>query len=57
MWIRNFQEAIQLSQSDAPDGTTGPCLDRLLKMVISRDEKMLALAREYFSIDDLIDTA
>jgi len=26
-------------------------------MVISRDEKMLALAREYFSIDDLIDTA
>ncbi len=57
VWIRNFQEAIQLSQSDAPDGTTGPCLDRLLKMVISRDEKMLALAREYFSIDDLIDTA
>ncbi len=56
IWNRNFQKALRTVKEDADHDAKANCLDRLLKMIISRDEKILDLAKKYFSIEDLLDT-
>jgi pyruvate,water dikinase len=58
IWSRTFEEAEEL-RDEIVEGlidSAGPpeCVDRLLRMAISRDERILALCRHYMSLDDLL---
>jgi len=57
-WERAFIQAEELLESicggDAPREAGKPLLDRLLRMVLSRDEGMLRLVEHYLGIEDVV---
>jgi hypothetical protein len=57
-WERAFIQAEELLESirsgDAQPEAGKPLLDRLLRMVISRDEGMLELAGRYLALEDIV---
>ncbi|MDX9703838.1 MAG: PEP/pyruvate-binding domain-containing protein [Candidatus Auribacterota bacterium] len=59
VWTKNFikaQEKIDRTQPEKRAGITNKTLlMRLLRMVITRDEQLLALAKKYFNLHDLLD--
>ncbi len=56
MWNRNFAQAHQALLHPTPDARRQEAFhtDRLLKMAVTRDERFLPLARQYFSLKDLL---
>jgi pyruvate, water dikinase len=59
VWVRTFQEAQQtvkaLQAGQTPDHEPGELFQRLLKMLVTRDERMGALALKYFTLQDLVE--
>jgi hypothetical protein len=57
-WERAFIQAEELLESvrsgDAEPEAGKPLLDRLMRMVISRDEGMLRLAERYLTLEDIV---
>jgi hypothetical protein len=57
-WRRAFIHAEELLESirrgEAQPEAAAPLLDRLLRMVISRDEGMLRLAERYLTLEDIV---
>lgn len=57
-WHREFQRAHDLveaaSRGEPDDGQRAECFQRLLGWLISGDDNMLALARRYFTLEDLV---
>ncbi|MDA3899918.1 MAG: PEP/pyruvate-binding domain-containing protein [Spirochaetes bacterium] len=56
IWNRNFSEALRISIESEEEKGKQQYLQKLLKMTISRDEKILSLASKFFTIEDLIET-
>ncbi len=53
-WDRLFLEAAELSQApDASQQTVLETVDRLCRVMIGRDKRMLSLAKEHFTLTDL----
>ncbi len=52
-WNRLFLEAREALKG--PPSTHQPIIDQLCQIMISRDERLLALARKYFTLEDLIE--
>lgn len=58
VWNRAFLQAEKLveRQADASGpGTAGDLLPRLLRMMVTRDSRVLELAQQYFTIPDILD--
>ncbi|HEY5911278.1 MAG TPA: PEP/pyruvate-binding domain-containing protein [Verrucomicrobiae bacterium] len=59
IWVRTFHHAQQtlsaLREGRTVDAHGGELLERLLKMVVTRDERFLALARKYFGLADVVE--
>ncbi|MCX7848554.1 MAG: PEP/pyruvate-binding domain-containing protein [bacterium] len=57
-WIRSFHEAkacqAAVARGEKPAHELQPHREHLLRMLITRDKPFIALARRYFSLDDLI---
>jgi len=57
-WIRSFHEAkacmTAVARGEKPPSALHPHFEHLLRMVITREKPFLALARKYFTLDDLI---
>ena len=54
-WDRLFLEADALSSRAATSPEQERMIDKLSKIMIGRDERILSLARQYFSLDDLLE--
>ncbi len=53
-WDRLFLQAAELSEKpDASEADRKHTLDRLCKIMIGRDDRILSLAKKYFTLDDL----
>jgi hypothetical protein len=53
-WDKLFLQAAELSQQpDASDQEKQQILDRLCRVMIGRDERMLSLVKKHFTLDDL----
>lgn len=58
IWISTFQQAqelLELSRDGREIPATRDLFRRLLKMVVTRDERFLKLAEEYFSLSNLVE--
>ncbi len=59
VWGRTFQEAQQavsaLREQRPPELDSKALFQRLLKMLVTRDERMSALAAKYFDLEDLLE--
>jgi pyruvate, water dikinase len=59
VWARTFHEAQQAVQAlrsgQAPDHDPQELFQRLLRMVVTRDERMSGLACRYFDLQDLVE--
>lgn len=59
VWVRTFHEAQQavnaLRTGQAPTAATAELFDRLLKMVVTGDERFQTLARSYFDLETLVE--
>ncbi|TVR41201.1 MAG: pyruvate, phosphate dikinase [Planctomycetota bacterium] len=59
VWHQVFHHAERMLASiragDEPEGVSEETRERLLRMVISRDERVLDLVRAHFSMDDLLE--
>lgn len=59
VWVRTFQRAqqtVNAQRSGQPvDGEAADLFERLMTMVITRDEKFQALARKYFDLESLVE--
>lgn len=53
-WDRLFMEAEDLAQQPGDSAARAEMVDRLCRVMVGRDERMLALADRYFSLDDLL---
>ncbi|MEK7996388.1 MAG: PEP/pyruvate-binding domain-containing protein [Planctomycetota bacterium] len=54
-WDRLFLDATELSETpDAPKQAREETVDRLCRIMIGRDQRMLQLAKKHFSLEDLI---
>jgi hypothetical protein len=58
VWTEMFQQAqsalAAAAEAGAEPGTTGPMLGRLLKMVVTRDDRLLALAGQHLTLADVV---
>lgn len=58
VWDRVFIDAEhaqqQVEDGKLPPEETAPIVDRLLSLIISRDERVTRLARKYFTLEDII---
>lgn len=58
IWAETFQQAQQawhsLAEKGADNAETRRWFDRLLKMVVTRDDRLLALAAKYFELGDVV---
>ncbi len=58
VWTRTLVEAEALldmhKREEAPPEVVRAMFHRLLRMIISRDDRVLSLAREYLTLDDLV---
>jgi pyruvate, water dikinase len=58
IWAETFQQAQRawqsLAEKGADDAETRRWFDRLLKMVVTRDDRLLALAAKYFELGDVV---
>jgi len=54
-WDRLFLEAERLLLSEHSEKEESEMLLKLCRLIISKDEKMLAIAQEYFSLRDILD--
>lgn len=53
-WERLFLRAADLAASDAGAAARQAMVEQLCRLLIGREERMLALARRYFTLDDLL---
>jgi pyruvate,water dikinase len=53
-WDRLFLEAADLAVSDTPESARTEVLDRLFRVLIGRDERILELARRHLDLQDLV---
>ena len=58
VWYRTFLQAQELLEGIKsgvrPSKDAGPLYEKLMRMMISRDERIIALASEYITLDDII---
>ncbi len=54
-WDRLFLEAEQLVNNPSPQQMQLRMIDQLCRVMIGHDDRMLDLARQYFSLEDLLD--
>ncbi|MGF1546351.1 MAG: PEP/pyruvate-binding domain-containing protein [Thiotrichales bacterium] len=54
-WDRLFLDAAECAPPGCDDDRSEEVLDRLCRVLISRDERMVTLARQYFALVDLIE--
>lgn len=59
LWNRTFARAAELglarTQGDGLDEEQGRCFDRLLRMCVSRDERILRLLERFFTLEDVVE--
>ena len=58
LWNRTFAQAAELGLREQGDGLSeeaGDCFQRLLRMCISRDERILELVERYFDLEDVVE--
>jgi len=56
LWNRAFAQAMELTETpDADPEQVQRCFQRLLRMVLSRDGRILALAEKYLALEDLVE--
>jgi len=54
-WDRIFLKARELSGSDAAAGERQELVDQLSRVMIGREKRMLALVKEFFTLEDLLE--
>jgi hypothetical protein len=54
-WDRLFLQAEDLLAAAAPPEATAPMVDQLCRLMIGREDRILSLARAYFSLEDLLE--
>jgi len=58
VWVRTFHEAQQavhaIQKGTMPSEDASTLFEQLIKMVITREERFLTLARKYFDLSDLV---
>jgi pyruvate, water dikinase len=55
-WNRYFSEAAHYAEQDHDDPEKAePYLEKLLEMAVTRNERIMELAKQYFTIEDLLD--
>jgi hypothetical protein len=54
-WDRLFLQAEDLITSASPAEETGPMVDQLCRVMIGREDRILSLARAYFTLEDLLE--
>jgi len=59
VWDRTFIEAastaVEIDRGDRTSEEARPVFDKLLRMLVSRDDRVLGLAQQHFTIRDLLD--
>jgi pyruvate, water dikinase len=59
VWVRTYHEAQEtvntLRAGQAPEHDPSELFERVLKMLVTRDERMQALAAKYFTLEDLVE--
>jgi hypothetical protein len=53
-WVRLFLEVEELKDSKEDAAGVNPMINRLCRLIIGRDERIIDLARRHFNIDDFI---
>ncbi|MEZ4599517.1 MAG: PEP/pyruvate-binding domain-containing protein [Syntrophotaleaceae bacterium] len=54
-WDRLFLEAEELVSTSSSKGEQRKMIDQLCRIMIGHDDRMLSLARDYFSLEDLLE--
>lgn len=55
VWSRTFLQAEEQVNGGAAEVASGPLFERMLNMMVSRDARVLALARRFLTMSDLIE--
>jgi hypothetical protein len=54
-WDRLFLQAEDLIAAGSPPEETAPMVDQLCRLMIGREDRILSLARAYFTLEDLLE--